>query len=119
MVEAVGILGENTGWGGLSASQNAMLQAAMAKYGGPQMPDIKESKASEQIKPVQAMSDTAQNAREHRGSSTMDGTVMQAIAAAVAVHSSAGNSGNFARVLARELEGAGIDSSKSVIDFYA
>ncbi len=119
MVEAVGILGETTGWGGLSASQNAMLQAAMAKYGGPQMAEPTETKPSEQIKPVQAVADTARSAREHRGSSTMDGTVMQAIAAAVAAHGSGGSSGNFARVLARELEGVGIDSSKSVIDFYA
>ncbi|MDA5557190.1 hypothetical protein [Shimia sp. MMG029] len=117
MVEAVGILGETTGWQGLSATQNAMLHAALAKYSGqaPQVP-VESSKA-ETVQPVQQAQQTARTANEAQRNRTVDGAVMTAIRSAVASYQRADN-GNFAEILKSKLTDAGIDTSKSVVDYY-
>ncbi len=118
MVEAVGILGETTGWSGLSATQNAMLHAALAKYATQAVPEPKEAPKSEKVEPVREASRSQLQGHEPQRQKTMDGAVMSAIRSAVASHQTSG-SGDFAQVLRSKLDAAGIDSSKSVVDYYA
>ncbi|MBO9397785.1 hypothetical protein J7399_16435 [Shimia sp. R9_1] len=117
MVEAVGILGETTGWHGLSATQNAMLHAALAKYSGqaPQVPV--ESPKTEVVQPVQQAAQTQRPAHETQRNRAVDGAVMSAIRSAVSSYQNAQN-GNFATILKDKLDAAGIDTSKSVVDYY-
>lgn len=117
MVEAVGILGETTGWHGLSATQNAMLHAALAKYSAqaPQVPT--ESPKTEVVQPVQQAQQTARAGNEVQRGRTVDGAVMSAIRSAVSSYQMADN-GNFAAILKDKLDAAGIDTTKSVVDYY-
>ncbi len=117
MVEAVGILGETTGWSGLSATQNAMLHAALAKYAGQPMAVPVESPKTEVVQPVQRVEQPPRPANEPQRGRTVDGAVMSAIRSAVSSYQMAEN-GNFAAILKDKLDAAGIDSSKSVVDYY-
>ncbi|WP_412552159.1 hypothetical protein [Shimia sp. MIT1388] len=118
MVEAVGILGETTGWSGLSATQNAMLHAALAKYAGQPVQEPKEAPKSEKVEPVQEAARSQLQGHEPQRQKTMDGAVMSAIRSAVASYQTSGGN-DFAQVLRSKLDAAGIDSSKSVVDYYA
>ncbi|WP_294228254.1 hypothetical protein [uncultured Shimia sp.] len=118
MVEAVGILGETTGWSGLSATQNAMLHAALAKYAGQAVPEPVKAPSSEKVEPVKEASRSQLHGHEPQRQNAMDGAVMSAIRSAVASHRASG-SDDFAQVLRSKLDAAGIDSSKSVVDYYA
>jgi hypothetical protein len=118
MVEAVGILGETTGWSGLSATQNAILHAALAKYAVQAAPEPTTASKSEKVEPVKETSRIQLQGHEPRRQNAMDGAVMSAIRSAVASHRASG-SDDFAQVLRGKLDAAGIDSSKSVVDYYA
>ena len=118
MVEAVGILGETTGWSGLSATQNAMLHAALAKYAAHAPPEPAKAPKTEQVEPVRETSRSQLQGHEPQRQKAMDGAVMSAIRSAVASYQTAGN-GDFAQILRSKLDDAGIDSSKSVVDYYA
>ncbi|MCP4206848.1 MAG: hypothetical protein GY767_07360 [Shimia sp.] len=118
MVEAVGILGETTGWSGLSATQNAMLHAALAKYAGQPVQEPKVAPKSEKVEPVKETSRSQLQGYGPQGQKTLDSAVMSAIRSAVASYKSSGNE-NFVQVLRSKLDAAGIDSSKSVVDYYA
>lgn len=118
MVEAVGILGETTGWSGLSATQNAMLHAALAKYAGHAAPEPVQAPKSDKVEPVQEASRSQMQGHEPQRQKAMDGAVMSAIRSAVASYQTGGD-GDFAKILRGKLDAAGIDSSKSVVDYYA
>lgn len=122
MVQAVGILGEQTGWSGLSASQNAMLHAALMRYGVPQPAAAQETQVqaaqkSERVAPVEQVSRPRDVAHQPQQQKTVDGAVMTAIRSAVSSFQSNQN-GNFAEILRSKLDDAGIDSSKTVVDYY-
>ncbi len=118
MVEVVGILGETTGWSGLSATQNAMLHAALAKYAVQAAPEPAKAPNPEKVEPVKEASGSQLHGHEPQRQNAMDGAVMSAIRSAVASHRTSGGD-DFVQVLRSKLDAAGIDSSKSVVDYYA
>ncbi|MBO9478830.1 hypothetical protein J7382_14880 [Shimia sp. R11_0] len=118
MVEAVGILGESTGWGGLSASQNAMLHAALAKYAGQPAVAPQEPSKPQEVPPIRELVRASRGQNEAQQHKAVDGAVMSAIRSAVTSFERSGG-GDFAKVLKAKLDDAGIDSSKSVVDYYA
>ncbi|GAA6181411.1 MULTISPECIES: hypothetical protein [unclassified Shimia] len=118
MVAVVGILGETTGWSGLSATQNAMLHAALSKYAGQSAVEPPPPPKAEKVEPVRETSRSAPTANEAQRRNQMDSAVMSAIRSAVASHQNS-EGGDFAKVLKGKLDAAGIDTTKSVVDYYA
>ncbi len=108
----------------LSATQSAMIKAALSQYGGRETEKVEKPEPAKVSRGLDSHGERApgeygsSGSQKELGSQTLDSSVRKMIHSAVSVFQSASSNRSFAQVMMAELEANGVDSSQSFIDYY-
>ncbi len=108
----------------LSATQSAMIKAALSQYGGHESEKVEKPEPTKVSRGLDSQGERAPGEHvggsrsKETGSQTLDSSVRRMIGSAISAYRSGSGGRSFAQIMMAELQANGVDGSQSSIDYY-